>query len=202
MKISSIIRLISNYLITFARVLIQLFVFFCIKCGIKEGISIKKSSFVLKDKSTVYIDQKAKIGDNVIIFENVHIDGASVIEENVTIYPNTYISNSIIGKGSKIYSAFIEKSIIGGCCLISPFVTLKKGTMLSNNVYVGVSCCLKNTSIGAHSKLHGNNFIINANVQENVTFGIGASVCPNSGTAEIGAGSEILPGVTITSNKI
>lgn len=181
--------------------MVQLFVFFYIKCDIKEGVSIKKSSYILKDKSSVYIDPKAKIGDNVIIFENVHIDGSSVIEENVTIYPNTYISNSIIGKGSKIYSAFIEKSIIGSCCLISPFVTLKKGTVLSNNVFVGVSCCLKNTNLGAHCKLYGNNFVFNADIHENVVFGVGSSVCPSSGTVEIGAGSEILPGVTILKNK-
>jgi hypothetical protein len=68
---------------------------------------------VLKDKKTIFIDKKTKVGKNVIIYENNRIEGASVIEDNVTIFPNCFISNSSIGKGSKIYSAIIDKSKIG-----------------------------------------------------------------------------------------
>jgi len=82
---------------------------------------------VLKDKKTIYIDKRAKIGKNVIIYENCRIDGACEIEDNVTIFPNCFISNSIIGKGAKIYSSIIENSKIGTCCSVGPFCHIRGG---------------------------------------------------------------------------
>ena len=115
-----------------------------------------------------FIDPKAKIGNNVIIYENVHIAGESVIEENVTIFPNSYIDNSIIGKGSKVYSSIIEKSIIGSCSLIGPYVSLKKGAIVGGHTNIGPFCAIKNTEIGSYSKIVGHSQIVDANIGENV----------------------------------
>ena len=123
-----------------------------------------------------FIDPKAKIGDNVIIYENVHISGESVIEENVTIFPNSYIDNSIIGKGTKVYSSTVEKSIIGSCSHIGPYVSLKKGTVLGNHTSVGSFCTIKNAEIGSHSKLVGHSGVFNARLGESVFVDSGAMI--------------------------
>ena len=62
----------------------------------------------------------------MIIYENNRIEGDTVIGDNVTIFPNSFIVNSIIAKGSKIYSSFIENSKIGARCIIGPFSHLKR----------------------------------------------------------------------------
>lgn len=87
---------------------------------------MKQNNYVILDKKSVFIDERAKIGDNVIIYENNRIDGDCVIGDNVTIFPNSFIVNSIIGKGSKIYSSFIENSKIGARCIIGPYSHLKR----------------------------------------------------------------------------
>ena len=78
------------------------------------------------DKKSIFIDERVKIGENVIIYENNRIDGDSVIGDNVTIYPNSFIVNSIVGKGTKIYSSYIENSTIGVRNIVRPFSYLKK----------------------------------------------------------------------------
>jgi len=95
--------------------------------------------FVLVDKKTTFIEKGSKIGKNVIIYENNRIEAGSVIEDNVTIFPNCYISNSIIGKGSKIYSSVIKNSKIGRCAFIEPFVYL-------NGCEAGEKCKIKSFS--------------------------------------------------------
>ena len=95
--------------------------------------------YVLIDKKSVFIDKDSKIGKNVIIYENNRIESGSVIEDNVTIFPNSFITNSIIGKGSKIYSSVIQNSKIGERCLVEPYVFLKD------------SCVGYNCKIGAFS---------------------------------------------------
>ena len=102
--------------------------------------------YVLKDKKTIFIDKKTKVGKNVIIYENNRIEGASVIEDNVTIFPNCFISNSSIGKGSKIYSAVIEKSKLGVCCSVGPYTVIKK-TAIGEFSKVGAFSELKSSTI-------------------------------------------------------
>ena len=87
---------------------------------------MSKGNYVLLDKKSIFIDEQAKIGENVIIYENNRIDGDTIIGDNVTIFPNSFIVNSIIGKGSKIYSSFIENSKLGAGCIVGPFSHLKR----------------------------------------------------------------------------
>ena len=90
---------------------------------------MNKIDYVLIDKKSTFIDKKVKIGTNVIIYENNRIEGDTVIGDNVTVFPNSFIANSIIGKGSKIYSSFIENCKIGDCCIVGPFSYLKKSVI-------------------------------------------------------------------------
>lgn len=107
---------------------------------------MSKLNYVLMDKKSIFIDKRVRIGENVIIYENNRIDGDSVICDNVTIYPNSFIVNSIIGKGSKIYSSIIENSKIGARCIIGPYSHLKRVTSDSG---VKISACseIKNKKI-------------------------------------------------------
>ena len=69
-----------------------------------------------------------------------------MIEDNVTIFPNSFISNSIVGKGTKIYTSVIDKSKIGSCCSIGPFSHLKKASLVGH-VKVGAFSEIKNTEL-------------------------------------------------------
>ena len=101
-------------------------------------------NYVLIDEKSIFIDERVKIGENVIIYENNRIDGNSVICDNVTIYPNSFIVNSIIGKGSKIYSSYIENSHIGERNIINSFSSLKR---IISETGVVVSPCSEVKSI-------------------------------------------------------
>ena len=87
-----------------------------------------KQKYVLMDKKSIFIDERVRIGENVIIYENNRIDGNSEIGDNVTIYPNSFIVNSIIGKGSKIYTSVIENCRIGERNIVKPFSYIKRIT--------------------------------------------------------------------------
>ncbi len=109
-------------------------------------VVIKKLDYVLLDKKSVFIDSRAKIGKNVIIYENNRIEGDCVIEDNVTLFPGCFIINSIIGKGTKVYTSIIEKSKIGKCSAIGPYCYLKKSS-LGEQVKVGAFVEIKNSEI-------------------------------------------------------
>ena len=107
---------------------------------------MSEKNYVLLDEKSIFIDERVKIGENVIIYENTRIDGNSEICDNVTIYPNCFIVNSIIGKGSKIYSSYIENSNIGARNIINPFSSIKR--VVSETAVVVSPCSeVKNTRL-------------------------------------------------------
>lgn len=105
--------------------------------------------YVLIDKKSIFIDKDSKIGKNVIIYENNRIESGCVIEDNVTLFPNSYIVNSIIGKGSKIYSSIVQNSKIGERCLIEPYVYIKNSSM-------GCNCKVGSFSVIKRMKIENN----------------------------------------------
>ena len=113
---------------------------------------MKNKKFVLMDKKSVFIDERAKIGENVIIYENNRIDGNCVIEDNVTIFPNCFIVNSIIGKGTKIYTSVIENSKIGARNIIKPFSLLKR-VVTEDSTIVPACSEIKNISLFSENRV-------------------------------------------------
>ena len=115
--------------------------------------------FVLIDKRSTFIDKDSKIGKNVIIYENNRIEGCSVIEDNVTIFPNCFITNSIIDKGSKIYTSVIENSKLGKCVFVEPYSYIK-GSIIGDKCKVKAFSRIKNKKLdvwrGLYKKRRGN----------------------------------------------
>ncbi len=168
LKIWCFIRLNSNNYMTFATILGY---FHIILLNWRWGIARK--NYVLKDKNSIFIDKKAKIGDNVIIYENNRIEGNSVIGDNVTIFPNSFINNSVISKGTKIYSSYIEKSEVGVCCQIGPFAHLRTGSKIGDFVRIGNFCEVKNSTIGSNSKVSHLAYVGDADVGCRCNIGCG-----------------------------
>lgn len=135
---------------------------------------IARKNYILKDKNSIFIDNKAIIGENVIIYENNRIEGECFIGDNVTIYPNSFISNTEIGKGSKIYSSFIEKSKIGSCCFIGPFAHLRAGSVIKDFAKIGNFCEIKNTVIGEQTKVNHLAYVGDAKLGKRCNVGCGA----------------------------
>ena len=107
---------------------------------------MKTKNYVLKDKKSIFIDEQVKIGKNVIIYENNRIDGDSIIGDNVTIFPNSFIVNSVIDKGCKIYSSFIENCKIGAGCIVGPYSHLKR-VVIENGFSISACSVIKNRRV-------------------------------------------------------
>lgn len=122
-----------------------------------------KNNVIIKDKNTVYIDKRAKIGENVIIYENNRIEGNCEIGDNVTIFPNSFVHDSVIGKGSKIYSSRIENSKVGSCVFVGPYSHIRSKSCICDFVKISSFCELKNATIGKRTRL--NNLVIVQNAK-------------------------------------
>jgi UDP-N-acetylglucosamine acyltransferase len=130
--------------------------------------------------SLAYIDQQAKLAENVVvdpfsvIHKDVEIGEGSWIGSNVTIYPGARI-----GKNVKIFPGAVISAvpqdlkfdgeetfvIIGDNTTIRECVTLNRGTKDKFKTEVGSNCLIMAYSHLAHDCIVGNNVIIANGVQ-------------------------------------
>ena len=96
----------------------------------------------MKDKRTIFIDSRVKIGKNVIIYENNRIEGASVIEDNVFIGPCACFTNDK-------YPVRINYELIGP--RIRRGASIGGNTTFLSNVEIGEGSIVAAGAIVIHS---------------------------------------------------
>ena len=101
-----------------------------------------------------------------VIDATVTIGRDTVIEAGCTIRGET-----TIGDGNVIRHAYIQDATIGDGCTIGPFAYLRPGTVLHDGVKIGTSVEVKNSNVGAGTKIPHLSYIGDADVGEKVNLG-------------------------------
>jgi bifunctional UDP-N-acetylglucosamine pyrophosphorylase/glucosamine-1-phosphate N-acetyltransferase len=97
-------------------------------------------------------------GVTVVDPVNTWIDVRAQIGQDTVIYPFTYIHGHVK---------------VGRHCSIGPFAYLREGTVLADDVVVGVFTELKNSSLGAGTRARHLSYIGDAEIGERVNVGAG-----------------------------
>ena len=108
------------------------------------------------------------------------------IGQNSRIYDLVNLYGCKIGRNTKIDSyVYIEEGVkIGDNCKIRPFVFIPTGVVIENNVFIGPNVTFTNDK---YPKSHGEWTLVRTRVKKD---------------ASIGAGTTIIPGVTIGRNAL
>lgn len=121
----------------------------------------------------VQISPFAKIGRDSVILSGTIIGGQVTIGEGCTIGPNSLIENSSVGDFCQIeFSCCREAQIKDGASL-GPFVHLRPGSVIGEDVHVGNFTEIKNSHIGRGSKLSHLSYIGDCDVGQGVNVGCG-----------------------------
>ncbi len=121
----------------------------------------------------IIISAAAEIGEGTVIMPNTIISGAVKIGKNCVIGPNSYIEDSIIGDNCALDNTQCRQSLIKDNALIGPFVNIRPNTVIDNTVHLGNFTELKNSNIGAYTKISHLTYIGDSDVGERVNVGCG-----------------------------
>ncbi len=134
------------------------------------------------DAKSVFIDPRARIGMDTIIYPNVIIEGKSIIGPGCIIYPNSRITDSRLGNNVTIKdSSVIESSTVKEGAAIGPFAHLRPGSVIGKSAKIGNFVEIKKSSIGRNSKASHLSYIGDAEIGENVNIGAGTITCNYDG---------------------
>jgi bifunctional UDP-N-acetylglucosamine pyrophosphorylase/glucosamine-1-phosphate N-acetyltransferase len=100
-------------------------------------------------------------GVTVVDPSNTWIDARAEIGQDTVIHPFTYIHGRVR---------------IGRCCSVGPYAYLRDGTVLADNVVVGVFTEVKNTVLGSGTRLRHLSYVGDTETGQNVNIGAGSIV--------------------------
>ncbi|TYQ14611.1 UNVERIFIED_CONTAM: UDP-N-acetylglucosamine pyrophosphorylase /glucosamine-1-phosphate N-acetyltransferase [Acetivibrio alkalicellulosi] len=128
------------------------------------------------DPDSTYIDQKAEIGMDTVIYPSTIIEGKTKIGEDCVIGPNCQILSSEIGNGVHIKNSVILESYIDEGAKVGPFAYLRPDSQIGKNVKIGDFVEVKKSTIGDGTKISHLSYVGDAQIGENVNLGCGVVV--------------------------
>jgi len=132
-----------------------------------------EAGVTLMDPASTYIDCDVILEPDTVICPQTWLAGRTRIGRDCIIGPQVHIKNSLIGNNTHVHFAHVMESSIGEHVNVGPFVNLRPGTQLADNVRVGNFVEIKNSQIGQGSKVPHLSYIGDTDMGSKVNIGSG-----------------------------
>jgi bifunctional UDP-N-acetylglucosamine pyrophosphorylase / glucosamine-1-phosphate N-acetyltransferase len=187
----------------------------------QRAAALMAGGVTLADPQRLDVRGRLECGRDVFIDVNAVFEGVVELADGVSIGPNAVIRNSRIGQGCVLRAnTVIDGADVGPRCELGPFARIRPGTVLADGAKVGNFVEMKNSRIGAGSKVNHLSYVGDTEIGTQVNVGAGTITCNYDGAnkhrtligdgafigsntslvapVEIGAGATIGAGSTIT----
>lgn len=134
------------------------------------------------DPRSTWVGPKVSVGHGVALEPNVQIWGSSAIGADCQIGSFTVLRNvNLAERVTIVGSVRINDSTVGAGASIGPFVFIRDGAVLSENVHVGRFVEIKKSSVGDNSKVPHLSYIGDAEIGKDTNIGAGTITCNYDG---------------------
>lgn len=134
------------------------------------------------DPNSTKIDVGVKIGADTVIEPFCTVTGESEIGSGSVIGPATTIKGSRVGDSCSVVHSYLVDCDIGDGCKVGPFAYLRPDTKLNAGAKAGTFVEIKNSSIGAGTKVPHLSYIGDADVGTEANIGAGNITANYDGT--------------------
>lgn len=137
-----------------------------------------ESGVTVVDPATTWIDVSATLAQDVILLPGTQLHGATQIATGAVVGPDCTLTDVTIGEGATVARTHGSGAQIDGGATVGPFTYLRPGAHLGPGGKLGAFVEVKNSEIGAGSKVPHLSYIGDATVGEGTNIGA-ASVTVN-----------------------
>ncbi len=150
----------------------------------KKNNELMDEGVTIVDPNTTFIDVDVEIGQDTIIYPNTYIEGNTTIGEDCAIGPNIRFVNMKVGSKVTAHFSYCHEAEICDGVTLGPYVHLRPGTTIGENVKIGNFVEVKNSSIGEGSKLPHLQYIGDTDMGSGVNVGCGTVTCNYDGKSK------------------
>jgi len=117
------------------------------------------------------IDVDVEIGQDTVIAPFTSLHGSTVIGADCNVGPGATLIDASVGDASSILHAYITGATVGDRVSVGPFAYLRPGTILREGSKAGTFVEIKNSDVGAGSKVPHLSYIGDADIGEGTNLG-------------------------------
>ncbi|MCL2769023.1 MAG: bifunctional UDP-N-acetylglucosamine diphosphorylase/glucosamine-1-phosphate N-acetyltransferase GlmU [Solirubrobacterales bacterium] len=136
------------------------------------------------DPSHAEIDVEVRIGADARIEPDTQLRGATTVGARASVGPRTTAIDSHIGERACVRVAWLERARVGDGVQVGPFAYLRPGTVVREHGKVGTFVEVKNSTIGARTKVPHLSYIGDADVGEDSNLGASTITANYDGDAK------------------
>jgi bifunctional UDP-N-acetylglucosamine pyrophosphorylase / glucosamine-1-phosphate N-acetyltransferase len=125
------------------------------------------------DPAATYIEADVTIGRDTVIEPQCFLRGATTIGESSRIGPLTTLIDATVGNGATVLQSYVVRGQIDDQALVGPFAYLRPGAHLHERAKAGTFVEIKNSEIGAGSKVPHLSYIGDTDIGTGTNIGAG-----------------------------
>ncbi len=141
-----------------------------------------EAGVTLVDPDRLDIRGELVCGRDVLIEPGCRFEGRVVLGDGVTVGPNCVLRNSEVGEGSHIQAfSHLDGVVLGKGNHIGPYARIRPGTSTAEDVHLGNFVEVKNSALGACTKVNHLSYVGDSTVGARVNVGAGTITCNYDG---------------------
>jgi bifunctional UDP-N-acetylglucosamine pyrophosphorylase/glucosamine-1-phosphate N-acetyltransferase len=125
----------------------------------------------IDDPRATVVDVGVAIGEDAVIAPFSCLHGATVVGPGSSIGPHTTLLDARIGARARVVHSYVRDATIGDGVNVGPFSFLRPGTVLHAGAKVGAFVEVKNSDVGAGTKIPHLSYIGDADIGEETNLG-------------------------------
>ncbi|APU12808.1 MULTISPECIES: bifunctional UDP-N-acetylglucosamine diphosphorylase/glucosamine-1-phosphate N-acetyltransferase GlmU [Actinoalloteichus] len=137
-----------------------------------------RAGVTVVDPASVWLDIDVELARDVLLEPGVRLRGTTSVGEGATVGPDTDLTDTVIGAGASVVRTHGTQAQIAENASVGPFAYLRPGARLGAGGKIGTFVEVKNSDIGAGSKVPHLSYVGDATIGEHSNIGA-ASVFVN-----------------------
>jgi bifunctional UDP-N-acetylglucosamine pyrophosphorylase / glucosamine-1-phosphate N-acetyltransferase len=148
--------------------------------------SLMLDGVTVEDPATTYVDPQVRVGRDTTLRPMTVLSGATALGEDCVVGPMAQLRDVTAGDRVRIGPSVLEGCQLADDVEVGAYVRVRPGTRLEHGVYLGTHAEVKNSRVGAGSRISHFSAVLDAEVGANVNIGAGTVTCNYDGSAKHG----------------
>ena len=134
---------------------------------------LMRSGVTVVDPASTFVDVGVRVGCDTVLEPFTVLRGRCVIGEDCRVGPFVEIKDSVLGDGVRVVQSWLDGAELGARSDCGPFVKLRPGTCVAEDVHIGSFAELVRSRVGRGSRVPHVSYLGDATVGEDVNIGAG-----------------------------
>lgn len=123
------------------------------------------------DPATTWLDADVTLEPDVLLHPGVQLHGATYVATGAAVGPDTTLTDVTVGAGATVVRSHGSEAEIGPGATVGPYAYLRPGARLGEHGKIGTFVEVKNSEIGAGSKVPHLTYVGDATIGEGTNIG-------------------------------